>query len=158
MWLECYLFYTFCLHMFSSVQFSRLVMSDSLWPHGSRHARPPCPSPTPGVHLKSCPSSWWCHPTISSSVVPFFSCLQSFPASGSFHMSQFFTLGSQIISFSFRISLSNEYSGLISFRINWMDLLVIQETLKSLFQHHSSKATILRRSAFFMAWKEIKKA
>ena len=70
-------------------------MSDSLWPHGLQHARPPCPSQTPGVYSNSCPLSQWCHPTISSSVIPFSSCPQSFPASGSFQMSQFFTLGGQ---------------------------------------------------------------
>ena len=74
----------------SSVEFSRSVMSNSLQPHEPQHARPPCPSPTPGVHPNPCPLSQWCHPTISSSVVPF-SCLQSFPASGSFQMSQLFT-------------------------------------------------------------------
>ena len=73
-----------------SVQFSHSVMSNSLWPHGLQHTRPPCPSPTPGVYSNSCPLSRWCHPTISSSVFPFSSCLQSFPASGSFPMSQFF--------------------------------------------------------------------
>ena len=78
---------------FSSVQFSHSVVSDSLRPHESQHARPPCPSPTPGVHSNSCPLSQWCHPTISSSVVPFSSRLQSFPASGSFQMSQLFTSG-----------------------------------------------------------------
>ena len=78
-----------------SLHFSRSVMSDSLWPHGLQHARPPCPSPTPGVYSKSYPLSWWCHPTISSSLVPFSSCLQSFPASGSFPMSQLFTWGGQ---------------------------------------------------------------
>jgi len=83
-----------------SVQFSRSVVSDSLWPHGLQHARPPCPSPTPGDHLKSCPLSWWCHPTILSSVVPFSSCLQSFPESESFQMSQFFTSGGQSIGLS----------------------------------------------------------
>ena len=72
-------------------------MFDSLWPHGLQHARPPCSSPTPGVYLNSCPLSRWCHPTISSSVVPFSSCLQSFPASRSFQMSQFFTSGGQSI-------------------------------------------------------------
>ena len=81
----------------SSVQFSRPVMSDSLWPHELQHARPPCPSPTPRVHPNSCASSWWCHPTISSSVVPFSSCLQSFPASGSFPVNQFFVSGGQSI-------------------------------------------------------------
>ena len=85
---------------FSSVQFSRSVVSDSLQPHESQHARPLCPSPTPGVHSDSCPSSRWCHPTISSSVVPFSSCPQSLPASGSFPMSQFFTSGGQSIGVS----------------------------------------------------------
>ena len=75
-------------------------MSDSLWPHGLQHARLPCPSPTPKACSNSCPSSQWCHPTISSSVVPFFSCLQSFPASRSFPMSQFFASGGQSIGVS----------------------------------------------------------
>ena len=83
-------------------QFSRSVVSDSLWPHEPQHARPPCPSPTPEVHPNPCPLSWWCHPTISSSVIPFSSSLQSFPASGSFQMSQLFTSGGQ----SIRISAS----------------------------------------------------
>ena len=87
---------------FSSVQFSHSVVSDSLRPHELQHARPPCPSPSPGVHSDACPSSQWCHPTISSSVVPFYSCLQSFPASGSFPMSQFFASGGQ----NFRVSAS----------------------------------------------------
>ena len=82
---------------FDSVQFSCLVMSDSLQPHGLQHARLPCPSPTPGACSNSSPSSWWCHPNILSSVVPFSSLFQSFPASGSFQMSQFFTLGGQSI-------------------------------------------------------------
>jgi len=80
---------------FSSVQFSRSVVSDSLRPHELQHARPPCPSPTPRVHSDSCPSSQWCHPAISSSVVPFSSCPQSFPASGSFPVSQLFAWGGQ---------------------------------------------------------------
>ena len=82
------------------LQFSRSVMSDSLRPHESQHARPPCPSPTPGVHPNPCPLSRWCHPTISSSVIPFSSCLQSFPTSGSFQMSQLFASGGQIIGVS----------------------------------------------------------
>ena len=82
---------------FSSLQFSHSVMSDSLQPHGLQHTRPPCPSPTPGVYSNSCPLSWWCPPTISSSVIPFSSHLQSFPASGSFPMSQFFASGGQSI-------------------------------------------------------------
>ena len=84
----------------SSVQFSRSVMSNSLWPHESQHARPPCPSPTPEIYPNSCPSSRWCHPAISSSVVPFSSCPQSFPESGSFTMSQLFAWGSQSIGVS----------------------------------------------------------
>ena len=83
-------------------------MSDSLWPHGLQHTRPPCPSPTPGAYSNSCPSSRWCHPTISSSVVPFSSCLQSFPASGSFQVSPFFTSGGQSIGVS--ASAFNEVS------------------------------------------------
>ena len=121
---------------FRSVHFSRSVLSDSLRPHESQHARPPCPSPTPRVHSNSRPSSWWCHPAISSSVVPFSSCPQSLPASESFPMSQVF------IPFK-------EHPGLISFRMDLLDLLAVQGTLKSLLQHHSSKASILQHSAFF---------
>ena len=87
------------IYGFSSVQFSHSVMFDSLRPHGLQHTRPPCPSPTPGVYSNSCPMSQWCHPTISSSVVPF-SHLQSFPVSRSFQMSQFFTSGGQSIEVS----------------------------------------------------------
>ena len=130
----------------TSVQFSRSVMSNSLWPHGPQYTRSPCPSSIPGVYPNSCPLSWWCHPTISSSVFPFPSCLQYFPASESFPMSQFFAWGGQ--SFSFNISASNEHSGLISFTKDWLDLAV-QGTLKSLLQHHSSKALIFQCSAFF---------
>ena len=126
-------------------------MSNSLQPHGLQHARLPCPSPTPRAYSNSCPLSWWCPPTISSSVVPFSSCLQSFPASGSFQTSQFFAIKwPKYWSFSFSISPSNEYSGLISLRMDWFDLLPIQGTLKSLLQHHSSKASILQCSSFFM--------
>ena len=88
------------MNMDNSVQFSCSVMSDSLWPHGLQHARPPCPSPIPGVHPNPCPLSQWCHPTISSSVIPFSSCRQSFPASWSFPMSQLFTSGGQSIGVS----------------------------------------------------------
>ena len=109
-----------------------------------------CPSPTPRAYLNSCPLSWWCHPTISSSVIPFSSCLQSFPASGSFPMSQPFASGGQSIGVSAQDENSNEYSGLISFRMDLLDLLDVQETLKSLLQHHSSKASILWHSAFFI--------
>ena len=90
---------------FSSVQFSCLVVSDSLRPHGLQHTRPPCPSPTPGLYSNPCPLSQCCHPTSSSSVVPFFSCLQSFPASGSFQMSQLFASGGQNIGVSASTSI-----------------------------------------------------
>ena len=136
---------------FLSVQFSCSVVSNSLWPHGLQHARLPCPSPAPRSCSNSCPLSQWYRPTISSSVVPFSSCLQCFPASVSFRVSQFFSSGGQSIgSFSFSISPSSEYSGLISFRIDWCDLLAVQGTLKSLLQYHSSKASIVQCSAFFM--------
>ena len=83
-----------------SDQISRSVVSNSLWTHEPQHTRPPCPSPTPGIHPNSCPSSWWCHPAISSSVIPFSSCPQSLPASGSFPMSQLFAWGGQSIGVS----------------------------------------------------------
>ena len=125
-------------------------MSDSLRPHESQHARPPCSSPTPRVHPDSCPLRQWCHPAISSSVIPFSSCPQSLPASESFPMSRLFTWGSQKYwSFSFSIIPSKEISGLVSFRMDWLDLLAVQGTLKSLLQHHSSKVSILWLSAFF---------
>ena len=120
-------------------------MSDSLRPHGLQHTRPPCSLPTPGVYPNSCPLSRWCHPIISSSVAPFSSHLQSFPGSGSFPMNQW----PKFWRFSFSISPSNEYSGLISFRIDWFDLRAVLGTLKSLFQHHNSKPSILWHSAFF---------
>ena len=129
--------------LFSSVQFSHSVVSDCLRPHELQHARPPCPSPTPRVHSNSCPLSRWCHPAISSSIVPFSSCPQSLPASGSFQMSQLFAWGGQ--SFSFSIIPSKEHPGLISFRMDCLDLLAVQGILKfagilsaALSQHHLS--------------------
>ena len=113
-------------------------------PLGWQHTRLPCPSPSPGVCSNSCPLSRRCHPTISSSVAPF-SCLQSFPVSLFFASS-----GQSIWSFSFSISPSNEYSGSISFQIDWLDLLAVQGTLKNLFQHPNSKASVLQHSVFFM--------
>ena len=101
-----------------------------------------------GVYQNSYPLNRWCHPTTLSSVIPFSSCLQSFPASESFHMNQFFIRWPKYWSFS--ISPSNEHSGLISFRMDWLDLLEVQVTLKSLLQHYSSKASILQCSAFFL--------
>ena len=124
-------------------------MSDSLRPHEPQHARPPCPPPTLKVHPNPCPLSQWCHPATSSSVVPFSSCPQSFPASRSFPMSQLFASGGQSIGVSASASVlpmntqdwSLGWTGWISFKV--------QGTLKSL-QHHSSKASILQHSAFFI--------
>ena len=106
----------------SSFQFNRSVMSDSLWPHESQHARPPCPSATPRVHSNPCPWSRWCHPAMSSSVVPFSSCPQSLPASGSFPMGQLRMRWPKYWSFSFSINPSNEHPGLISLGMDWLDL------------------------------------
>ena len=136
-------------HLRRNVQFSRSVVSDSLRPHESQHARPPCPSPTPGVHSDSHPSSRWCHPTISSSVVPFSSCPQSLPASESFPMSQLFARGGQSIRVSALASVlpkdTQDWSPL-----GWTGWTSLQSKgLKSLLQHHSSKASILQCSAFF---------
>ena len=132
--------------VFSSVQFSHSVLFDSLWPHGLQHARLPCPSPTPGACSNSCPSSRWCHPSISSSVVP---C--SSPASRSFPLSHFFTSGGQSIGASASVSVLP-----LNIRADFLyDWLVWspcspRSLLKSLLQHHSSKASILWHSAFFM--------
>ena len=123
---------------------------DSLQPHGLQHARLSGQSSSPRIYSNSCPSRQWCHPTISSSVVPFSSHLQFFPASGFFsNESAPLIRWPKYWSFSFSICPSNEYSGLISFRMDWLDLLAVQGTLKSLLQHRSSKAWILRCSAFF---------
>ena len=124
-------------------------MSNSLRPHESQHARPPCPSPTPRVHSDSRPSSPWCYPAISSSVVPFSSCPQSLPASVFSNESTLRMRWPKYWSFRFSIIPSKEIPGLISFSMDWLDLLVVQGTLKSLLQHHSSKASILWPSAFF---------
>ena len=114
-----------------SVQFSHLVVSNSLQPHGLQYARPPCPAPTPGACSNSCPSSQWCHPTISSSVI-FSSCLSIFPSISVFsNESVLHIRWPKYWSFSFSISPSNEYSGLISFMMDWLDLLPVQGTLKS---------------------------
>ena len=122
-----------------------------VWSHGLKHTRLPCPSLSSQVCSDSCPLSWWCYLTISSSAALFSFCLQSFLASGSSPMSWLFTSGSpKDWNFSFSISSSNEYSGLISFTIDWLDLLAVQGTLKSLLQHHKSKALVLQCSAFFM--------
>ena len=125
---------------FFSLLFSRSVVSNSLQSHGLQLTRPPCPSLSPRVCSNSCPLSWWCHPIISLSIIPFSSCPQSFPASGTSPVSQLFISVAKYWSFGFSNSPSNEFSGLISLRIDWFDLLAVQETLKSLLQHHSSKA------------------
>ena len=108
----------------TSVQFSHSVSSDSLRPHGLQHDRPPCPSPTPSIYSNSCPLSQWCHSTISSSVISFSSCLQSFFS----NESVLCTRWPKYWSFSFSISPSNEHPGLISFRMDWLDLLAVQES------------------------------
>ena len=136
--------------MFCSVQFSHSAVSNSMRPHEPQHSRLPCPSPTPGVHPNSWPLSQWCHPTISSSVVPFSSCLQSFPASGSFQMSQFFTSGGQSIGVSASASVLpmniQDWSPL-----GWTGWISLQSKgLKSLLQHQHSKESILLHSAFFI--------
>jgi len=132
-----------------SVQFSRSVVSDSLQPHELQHARPPCPSPTPGVHSNSRPLSRWCHPAISSSVVPFSSCLQSLPASESFPMSQLFAWGGPSIGISALASFLPKNTQDLS-PLEWTGWISLQSKgLKSLLQHHSSKALILWHSAFF---------
>ena len=125
-------------------------MSDYLWPHELQHARLPCPSLSPGVCSSSCPLSQRCYLTISSSVAPFSSCPQSFPASMSINELALCIRWPKYWSSSFSISPSNEYSGLISFRFDWFDLLAVQGTLKRLLQTHSLKALILWHLAFFM--------
>ena len=125
-------------------------MSESLWPHGLQHTRLPCPSPTHRACSNAHPSSRWYHPTISSSVVPFSSCLQSFPASGSFPMSHFFTSGGQSIGVQLQCQ-SFQWIFRTDFLKDWLlDLLAVQGTLRSVLQHHSLKASVLRCSAFFM--------
>ena len=125
-------------------------MPDSLWPHEPQHARPPCPSPAPGVHPNSCPLSRWCHPTISSSVVPFSSCPQSFPVSGSFQMSQLFTSGGQRIGVS--ASTSVLPTNTQDWSLVWTGWISLQSKVlpRVFLQHHSSKASILLHSAFFI--------
>ena len=139
----------------SSVQFSCTVVSNSLRSHGLQHARLPCPSPTLGACSNSHPSSQWCHPTISSLLSPSPLALNLSQHPGLFKWVSSSYQVAKVLGFSFSISPSNEYSGLISFRIDWFDLLEVQGTLKSLLQHHSSKASILRCSAFFMVHSHI---
>ena len=138
-------------YQFSSVQFSCSVVSTLCDPLELQHPRPPCPSPTPGGYSNSCPLSWWCQPTISSSLVPLSYPPSIFPGIRVFsNESVLCIMWSKYWSFSFSISPLNAYSGLISFRMDWLDLLAIQGTLKSFLQHHSSKASILQCLAFFI--------
>ena len=133
------------------VQFSHSVVSDSLWPHGLQHARLPCPSPTSGAYSDSCPLSWGCHPTISSSVIPFCSCLQTFPASGSFPMSRFFASGGQRIGVSasasvFPMNIQDWFplgwTGWISWQSKGLSRVFSNTTVQ--------KHQFLRRSALFI--------
>ena len=133
---------------YNAKEVKSLSVFDSLWPHELQHARLLCSSPTPGAFSNSYPSSQWCHKIISSSVTPFSSCLQSFPGSESFPMRPILHIRWPNY-WSFTIHPSNEYSGMISFRMDWLDLFAVQWTLKSLLQHHSSKASVLQRSFFF---------
>ena len=137
-----------CGFHFSSVQFSHSVVSNSLRPHELQHARPPCPSPTPGVHPNSCPSNRWCRAAITSCrplllLPPIPPGVRVFSNESALRMTW-----PKYWSFSFSIIPSKEHPGLI-FRMDWLDLLAVQGTLKSLLQHHSSKASILLHSAFF---------
>ena len=136
--------HSLCIPTCLSGQFSHSGMSNSLWPHGLQHTRLPCPSPTPRACSNSCPLSQWCHPTLLllSSISP---SIRVF-----FNESVLCIRWPKYWSFSCRISPSDEYSGLISLRIHWFDLLAVQGTLNSLFQHHSSKASILQHLAFFI--------
>ena len=151
-WIYIYHLYPFVYHLyqFSSVQFSHSVLANSLWNHESQHARPPCPSPTPRVHSDSRTSSQWCYPAISSChplllLPPIPPSIRVFSNESTLCMRW-----PKYWNFSFSISPSDEHPGLISFRMDWLDLLAVQGTLKSLLQHHSSKAAILWCSAFFI--------
>ena len=137
--------------MLPPVQFSRSIMSDSLRPHELQHPRPPCPSPNPKVNLNSCPSSRRCRPAVSSCrplllLPPIPPSIRVIPNESTLHM-----MWLKYWSFSFTISPSNEHPGIISFRMDWLYLLAVQGTFKTLVQHHSSKTSIFRCSDFFMS-------
>ena len=125
-------------------------MSDSLPPHGLQHARLPCPSPSPRSCSKSCPLSWWCHPTILYSVVLSHPAFDLSQHQGLFQCVSSLHQVAKVWELQLQPQSSNDYSGLIFFMIDWFDLLAVQWTLKSLLQNHSSKASILQFSAFFM--------
>ena len=130
-------------------QFSHSVVSNSLWPHELQHTRLPCPSPTPRACSNSCLSSWWCHPSVIFLSHPRLLLSPIFPSIRVFSNESVLCFR-WLKYWRFSISPSNEYSGLISFRIDWFDLLAVQGILKGLLQHHSSKASVLQCSAFFM--------
>ena len=136
-----------------SVQFSCTVLSDSLWPHGLQHSRLPCPSPTPGAYSNSYPLSWWCLPTISSSVIPFSSCLQSFPASEYFSMSQFFALGGQSIGVS---ALASVLPTNIQdwFPLGWIGWISLQS--KGLSKVFSNTTVLWKPSTGISIWNSTK--
>ena len=136
--------------VFSSVQFSHSDMSNSLRPHELQHVRPPCPSPTPEVHPNPHPLTWWCHPTISS-CHPLLLLPTIFPSIRVFSNESALRMRwPKYWSFSFKFSPSNEHPGLTSFKMDWLDLLAVQGTLKSLLQYHSSKASISLALSFIV--------
>ena len=140
--------FAFSVPVSFSVQFSNSVVSDSLRPHGLQHARPPYPSSTPRVYWNSCPLSWWCHPSISSSVIPFSPILNLDQHQGLFKWASSSHQVAKVLEFQhqyFQWIFRTDF-----FRIDWLDLLAFQGTLKSLLQHHSSKASVLWHSVFFM--------
>ena len=139
----------YCVHK-CSVQLSHSAVSDSLGPHGLQHTRPPHPSPTPRAYTNSCLLSQWCHPTISSSVIPPPPTLNLSQHQGLLKGVSSSHQVTKILEFQLHRQSFNEYSVLISFRRDWLGLLAVQGTLKSLLQHHSSKASILRHSAFLL--------
>ena len=144
---QYFIYVHFALFLFLSCS----VVSDSLWPHGLQHARLPCPSLSPRVCSNSCPLNQWCHPTISSSVIPFSSCLQTFLASGSFPNSLLSASGGQSTGASASATVfPKNTQGWFSLGLTWFDLFAAQGTLKSLLQHHNSKASVLQHSASFM--------
>ena len=129
---------------------SRLVASDSLWPHGLQHVRLSCPSPSPGACSNSCPLSRWCRPTIPSSVIPFFSCLQSFPVSGFFPVMGILHQMAKVLELQLQHQSIQWILRVDSFRIDWFDCPAGQRTVRRLLQHHNSKGSILQCSGFFM--------
>ena len=137
--------------MFREYQFSSVAQSyPTLWPHESQHTRPPCPSPTPGVYPNSCPFSLWCHPPSHPQSPPSPPTLNLSQHQGLFKWVSSSYQVAKVLEFQLKISSSNEHPGLISFRMDWLDLFAVQGTLKSLLQHHSSKASILWCPAFFI--------